>query len=75
MELSEEDLVQFANTVRFQQADRCGICGGPRVYIRGRHPGDDKRQICPTCAYERLEEIRRLCVIEYGVSALPHQER
>jgi hypothetical protein len=43
-------------------ADQCGdyscpTCGGKRVLIRGRHPKDDKRIVCPTCLQERLDEI------------------
>jgi len=34
--------------------DRCGICGGEMVYIRGRYPNTDNRKVCPTCTTERL---------------------
>ena len=38
----------------------CGICGGKLVWIRGKYPKDDRREICPTCAYERLETIHEM---------------
>ena len=44
----------------------CGICGGKMVYIRGKYPKDKKRKICPTCAYERLEQINEISSRDYG---------
>ena len=38
----------------------CGICGGKMVFIRGKYPKDKKRKICPTCTYERLEQIHEI---------------
>ena len=45
----------------------CGICGGQMVYIRGRYPHTEcKRLVCPTCAVERLEQIREIAAPDYG---------
>ena len=52
--------------VVIENNDRCGICGGEMVYIRGRYPNTDKRKVCPTCTTERLEQISDLCSPEYG---------
>jgi hypothetical protein len=35
----------------------CGVCGGKLAMIRGRHPGDREREVCPTCVVERLETL------------------
>lgn len=44
----------------------CNCCGGELVFIRGKYPKDEQREICPTCAYERLEEIHRISDADYG---------
>lgn len=36
---------------------RCNLCGGKQTLIRGRYPKTESRLICPTCSYERLEQI------------------
>lgn len=38
----------------------CGICGGLLVEIRGRYPHTAKREVCPTCLAERMDQIREL---------------
>ncbi|MGW8177583.1 MAG: hypothetical protein ACWGQW_02140 [bacterium] len=35
----------------------CNICGGILVKIRGRYPHTDRREICPTCVIEQLEDM------------------
>ena len=35
----------------------CNKCAGSPVKIRGKHPGDPDRDVCPTCAREILEHI------------------
>lgn len=45
--------------------DRCNICGSEKVGIRGKYPKDEKRQICPTCAQERLEQIQEITSEHY----------
>lgn len=35
----------------------CPICGGKMVEIRPRHPGGERRTVCPTCLADRLEQI------------------
>lgn len=35
----------------------CGVCGGKMVEIRGRHPEDKPRQVCPTCPAERIDDL------------------
>lgn len=48
------------------QIGGCNVCGGKMVYIRGRYPGTDNRLVCPTCAVERLEQIRKISSPDYG---------
>lgn len=45
---------------RLQKVNRCGVCGASKVEIRGRHPGDDRREVCPTCLAERMDDIREI---------------
>ena len=44
----------------------CAICGGRMVEARGRHPGDAKRIVCPTCLADRLDMIREIAARDYG---------
>ena len=44
----------------------CNCCGGKLVFIRGKYPTDKERKICPTCTYERLEEIHRISDADYN---------
>ena len=37
----------------------CDMCGGKLATIRGRHPGDVDRVVCPTCLAETLDAIKR----------------
>lgn len=48
------------------RAKDCDICGCALVFIRGRHPKQDRREVCPTCAVERLEQIREMASPDYG---------
>ena len=77
--LSEEYLkmlrtqIQYAYQDGFKKAqemlytaDRCGICGGQKVLIRGRYPSEEKRSVCPTCDHERLEQINEISSRNYG---------
>ncbi len=45
---------------------KCFICGGETVLIRGKYPGTDKRNICPQCTTERLEQIQDIASPDYG---------
>jgi len=36
---------------------KCEVCGGRLVTIRGRHPEEEDRKVCPTCAVEILESL------------------
>ena len=45
---------------------KCGICGGKLVKIRGRYPKEPKREVCPTCLQERLEQINDISSSGYG---------
>jgi hypothetical protein len=49
--------------------DKCGICGGTQVLVRGRYPGQDKRAVCPRCLAERLDQIRDISSDGYGQCA------
>jgi hypothetical protein len=61
----------------------CGVCGGRLVEIRGRHPSDKPRQVCPTCLAERMDMIREMSAADYGMAyeahpndqAMPQEER
>lgn len=44
----------------------CGVCGSKMVWIRGKYPKTPKRKICPTCAWERLEQINEISQPNYG---------
>ena len=48
---------------------RCGVCGGQLVNIRGRYPRTEKREVCPTCLAERMDQIREVSSPDYGKSA------
>lgn len=37
--------------------NNCPCCGGAKVEVRGRYPGDPNRKICPTCTIEKLETL------------------
>lgn len=39
----------------------CEVCGGTLVEIRGRHPKESNRKVCPTCAVEIIESILDNC--------------
>lgn len=46
--------------------ERCNVCGGEMVLIRGKYPGTDKRYTCPSCTAERLEQIQEISSPYYG---------
>lgn len=54
----------------------CAVCGGRMTEIRGRHPGDAQRTVCPTCLAERLDLIREMADRDYGraVCAQPNND-
>ena len=47
----------------------CLVCGGKEVYIRGKHPGDEMRLVCPTCLMEKIELLREIISPSYGVAS------
>jgi len=51
------------------QTAGCPTCGAKLVTIRGRHPHDDRRKVCPTCLQERMDYIRDLLDPNYGIPA------
>lgn len=51
-----------------QPKQGCRVCGGTMVFIRGKYPGADKREVCPTCAWERLEQINEISQPNYGMA-------
>jgi len=53
---------------RFTVNDSCPVCGASRVWVRGRHPHDEKRKVCPTCLAERMDQIREMSDSNYGRS-------
>ena len=46
----------------------CGVCGGKTAKIRGRHPGDNAREVCPTCLAERMDMINEMSSAHYGMA-------
>lgn len=44
----------------------CSVCGSELILIRGKYPDTEKRKVCPTCAYERLEQISEISNKDYG---------
>ena len=46
----------------------CPVCGAAFAYIRGKHPGEDQREVCPTCLQERMDDIRDRLDPNYGVA-------
>lgn len=44
----------------------CGICGGKMCAIRGKHPRDPERVVCPTCLADRFDMIREFVDRDYG---------
>lgn len=48
------------------ESQHCSVCGSYKVLIRGKFPKDEKRRICPTCTYERLEQINEISSENYG---------
>ena len=36
------------------------------VLVRGRHPGEDKREVCPTCLADRMDTIQEMSSRSYG---------
>jgi len=45
----------------------CMVCGSAMVWIRGQYPHTDRREICPTCTYERLEQIVDIASPHHGL--------
>jgi len=45
----------------------CPVCGCKLVTIRGKHPGDPKRVVCPTCLADRMDTIRDMSDPNYGI--------
>lgn len=59
--------LHHAAIIKAEIAQRtCGTCGGHMAYIRGRHPQDPRRWVCPTCTVERLEQIHDIASPDYG---------
>jgi len=44
----------------------CHMCGGLMVRIRGRHPKNDDRIVCPCCIADRLDDIYKMADPNYG---------
>jgi hypothetical protein len=54
--------------VKRQERKTCNVCGSSLVSIRGKYPNSENRYICPTCAYEKLEQIQEISSPSYGVA-------
>ena len=55
-------------TTKNNKLKRCPICGGKLVKIRGKYPGDKRREVCPTCLQERMDQINEISSRDYGVA-------
>ena len=53
----------------------CNVCGGRLVRIRGRHPGDSPRCLCPTCFVEQIEATYKDCLFVPAGAANNQVER
>jgi hypothetical protein len=53
-EPARQDKAVFAST----ELVGCAVCGGKTVSIRGRRPGAGRREVCPTCIAETLDDLR-----------------
>lgn len=42
---------------RLKKPEGCRCCGSRLAMIRGKIPGQPDREVCPTCATEKLEDI------------------
>lgn len=47
----------------------CPICGGRLALIRGRYPKDEKRNVCPTCLQEKIEDINDITACSNYIGA------
>jgi len=65
IEINYPDERNVINTKKSNKCT-CGVCGSELANIRGRHPGNDRREVCPTCLQERLEQIRDMLADDYG---------
>jgi ssDNA-binding Zn-finger/Zn-ribbon topoisomerase 1 len=45
----------------------CPVCGGTLVSIRGRHPKGPKREVCPTCLADTLDDIHEISSKNYRI--------
>lgn len=43
----------------------CPVCGGKLVEIRGRYPKDSKREVCPTCLADAIDDIHEMSSKNY----------
>jgi hypothetical protein len=46
----------------------CNICAGKLIEIRGRYPKDPRREVCPTCLADRMDMIREMSALDYGIA-------
>jgi predicted RNA-binding protein with PUA domain len=50
----------------YRTGKRCGVCGCSTIEVRGRHPGDPRRLVCPDCLASRMDQIREISDADYG---------
>jgi hypothetical protein len=43
-----------------ERSDFCKYCSGQLVRIRGRYPKEPKREVCPTCLAEKMDDIKAI---------------
>ena len=46
----------------------CKVCGCKLAEIRGRHPGEKKRMVCPCCLKEKLEDLHDMSAPNYDTA-------
>jgi len=67
--LKAENAELKAKLDKVQDKYLCQICGAKTVMIRGKHPrmaGAEKREVCPTCLAERMDQIKDISDRDYG---------
>ena len=52
----------------------CPVCGGKLVTIRGKHPGNPRRVVCPTCLADRMDMIRDMSDPNYGIGCAANDQ-
>ena len=61
-----EKLKGELNRMQGKTNTACQTCGAKTTMIRGKYPHEDKREVCPTCLAERMDQIKDISDKDYG---------